>query len=75
MVLVVIISSLILIFNIELPNELKGFIFYAQVSSQSLHCVMPHHAVSHRITQVVGLVYSPYVVVQTDSNITRYTDV
>ena len=30
-VLVVIICILILLFNVELPNEMKGFIFYAQV--------------------------------------------
>ena len=31
-ILVVVVSLLILFFNIEVPNELKGFIFYAQVS-------------------------------------------
>ena len=34
--LVVIVSLLILFFNIELPNELKGFIFYAQVKFLTL---------------------------------------
>lgn len=33
-ILVVIVSLLILFFNVEVPNELKGFIFYAQVSIQ-----------------------------------------
>lgn len=31
-VVVVVISTLMLLFDIELPNELKGFLFYAQVS-------------------------------------------
>lgn len=30
-VAVVVISTLILVFDIPVPNELKGFIFYAQV--------------------------------------------
>lgn len=48
-ILVVVVSLLILFFNVELPNELKGFLFYAQV---------------------IGLIYRPYVVVQTTSNST-----
>ena len=30
---VVVLCFLILIFNVELPNELKGFVFYAQVAT------------------------------------------
>ena len=30
-ILVVVICALILLFNVELPNEMKGFVFYAQV--------------------------------------------
>ena len=25
-------SAVVLVFNVELPNDLKGFLFYAQVS-------------------------------------------
>ena len=31
---VIVVSSLILLFDIELPDEIKGFVFYAQVSLQ-----------------------------------------
>ncbi len=33
-IVVIIIALLVLIFDTELPNELKGFVFYAQVSAQ-----------------------------------------
>lgn len=32
-IVVIIIALLVLIFDTELPNELKGFVFYAQVSA------------------------------------------
>ncbi len=33
---IMVMSTLILLFDVELPNELKGFFFYAQVSGRSL---------------------------------------
>lgn len=39
-VVVIIIGLLVFRFNTELPNELKGFVFYAQVSSQGAIIVM-----------------------------------
>ena len=36
-VLVVAASFLILFFNIEIPNELKGFVFYAQVQAHTFN--------------------------------------
>lgn len=43
-VLVVATSFLILFFNVEIPNELKGFVFYAQV--QILCKVYLHYALN-----------------------------
>ena len=34
---VIIVSALMLFLDVKLPNELKGFIFYAQVD-QCVHC-------------------------------------
>lgn len=34
--IVAIICLLVLIFNVELPNEMKGFVFYAQVRSSDI---------------------------------------
>ena len=33
-------SLLIMLFDVELPNELKGFLFYAQVSGPAIIPVM-----------------------------------
>ena len=73
-ILTVALCLLVLYFDIPIPNELKGFVFFAQVILNSKQCLVrliyDHYKISlplplttHTHTQVVGIVYqnTPYL--------------
>ena len=49
-----VISLLVLFFNVRVPNELKGFLFFVQVS---LIVTLEYTEVTCKVPQVVGFVY------------------
>ena len=74
-ILTVVLCLLVLYFDIAIPNELKGFIFFAQVMKTKFS-MTTRVSLPHTHTQVVGIVYqnSPYLNKNEGSGVSPCTD-